>query len=93
MHAAERDAHIFATQCLGHGLAQRSLADTGRAYKTQDGRLGVLAQLKHRHLLDDAVFYLIKRVMVAVQYTFHVLEVEIAAVTVKPGQVQERIEV
>src|SRR5215470_982144 len=66
-HATERDADEFATSGLGDRLAERGLADAGRAYQAQDRARQLIGALLHGEILDDPFLDLLKAVMVGVE--------------------------
>src|SRR6185436_84510 len=66
-HAAERDAHELAPERARDRLAERGLADAGRAAEAQDRALLVRRELAHRDVLDDAPLDLLEVVVVRVE--------------------------
>ena len=66
-HAAERDAHELALHRPRDRLAERRLADAGRADEAQDRPLHVALQLAHRQVLDDALLDLVEVVVILVE--------------------------
>src|SRR5262249_60664124 len=66
-HATKRDADEFATSGLGDRLAERGLADAGRAYQAQDRARQLIGALLHGEILDDPFLDLLKAVMVGVE--------------------------
>ncbi len=52
-HAAQRHAHKLAVGGAGDGLAQRSLADTGRPDQAKDRTLELAHALLHRQVFDE----------------------------------------
>ena len=67
MHAAERQPHEFAAHGAGDRLAERGLADAGRADEAQDRALAFGLQLAHREIFEDALLDLGQAVMVLVE--------------------------
>ena len=65
-HAAQRDTHKLAPHRLGDRLAQRGLTDARRPHQTQDRPLLIGLQLAHREVFQDALFDLLKVVVVGV---------------------------
>ena len=68
VQAAEAHALELAAQRAGDRLAQRRLADAGRADEAQDRRLRLRVQLQHGQMLEDALLDLLQVVMVLVQH-------------------------
>ena len=52
-HAAERHAHEFAPGRLGDRLAERGLADAGRADEAQDRTGQLIGALLHGKIFDE----------------------------------------
>ena len=74
-HAAERDAHELAVHRARDRLAERRLADAGRADEAQDRALDrrrvaalLRLQLLHREVLDDPLLDLVEIVVVLVEH-------------------------
>ena len=67
-HAAERDAHELAVHRARDRLAERRLADAGRADEAEDRPLHVALQLPDREVLDDALLDLVEVVVVLVEH-------------------------
>ena len=66
-HAAERHAHEFAARRPGDRLAERGLADAGRADQAQDRTLHLAGALLHREIFEDAFLDLLQAVMILVE--------------------------
>ena len=73
--------------------AEAGLADAGRADEAEDraGRLGV--QLAHRQVLEDPVLDLLEVVVVLVEDLAGVLDVEVVLGLLRPGQLDQPLEV
>ena len=67
VHAAEADAHEFAVHGARDRLAERGLADAGRADEAQDRRLALRRELAHGEIFDDAALDLVEAVVVLVE--------------------------
>ena len=91
--AAEGDALVAAPHGARDRLAERGLADAGRAHEEQDGALLVSAQLADGGVLDDALFYLLEAEVVLVEALAHLLDVDLVLRRLRPGQVGDPLEV
>ena len=67
-HAAERDADELPRHGARDRLAERRLADAGRADEAQDRALHVAFQLPDRQVLDDALLDLVEIVVILVEH-------------------------
>ena len=67
VHAAQAHAHELAPGRLGDALAERGLADAGRADEAQDRALARGIELAHREVLEDALLDLVEAVVVLVE--------------------------
>src|SRR3954453_21574538 len=76
-HAADGDALERAPERARDRLAQRRLADAGRADEAHDRAARVRLELAHREELEDAVLDLLDVVVVGVEYLAGVVEVEV----------------
>src|ERR1700728_1637711 len=63
-HAAERDAHEFASRRPRYRLSERSLADAGRTDQAQDRAGQLVGALLDRKVFDDALLDLLEAEMV-----------------------------
>src|SRR5207237_9850838 len=79
-HAAQRHAGEGATERTGNRLAERRLADAGRADERQDGaraatalgsEAAVGAQLAHGKRLDQAVLHVVEPGVIGVEHLAH----------------------
>src|SRR5207248_9497194 len=68
VNAAQAHANELATGRFGDALAERRLADAGRADKTQDRTLALRVQLAHRKIFEDAPLHLVEAEVVVVQH-------------------------
>ena len=76
-HAAERDADELAAHGARDRAAERGLAGARRPDEAQDRSLGVLLELAHREVLEDAVLDLLEVVVVLVEDLAGVRDVEV----------------
>jgi hypothetical protein len=77
-HAAEGDAHEGAAGGVGDRLAERGLADPGRAGEAEDRGAAVVArELEHGHVLEDALLDLVEAVVVVVELLGDGVEVDL----------------
>ena len=65
-HAAQTDAHILAAKAFGDGACNAGLANTRRAYQTDDLCLHIRCQLAHGKRFQNAVLDLFQAVVVPV---------------------------
>ena len=66
-HAAERHAHELAPRRLGDRLAERRLADAGRADEAEDRSRQLVGALLHGEIFDDALLDLVEAEMIGVE--------------------------
>ena len=93
VQAAQRDAHVFASQRFGHGSSERRLADARRAVEAEDGRAQVALELEHSQMFDDALLDLLHAVMIAVEDALGVRQAEVVATVRAPRQADDRLHV
>src|SRR6516225_9221717 len=67
VHAAKGNAHEFAAERTGDGLAERSLADAGRSDKAKDRTLHPRLQFFHGQVIEDAFLHLLQIVVVFIE--------------------------
>src|SRR6185295_16691535 len=91
-HAAERHAHELAVGRLRDRLAERGLADAGRADEAQDRALQAVDALLDREVLDDAFLDLLEAVVVGVEDLDRVREILVDLALLAPGQPDERVD-
>ena len=100
-HAAQRHADELAPEGVGHRLAERRLADTGRADEGQDrsraapvhrrqAALGL--QLAHGEVLEDALLHVLEPVVVGVEDARRLGDVEAVLGLDAPGNLEHRVE-
>ncbi|MCA9682910.1 MAG: PAS domain-containing protein, partial [Myxococcales bacterium] len=91
--AAEADADEAATDGPGHALAQRGLADAGRARQAQDRPLLRGVELEHGHVLEDPLLDLLEVVVVLVEDVADRADLELVLGGDRPGQIDQPLEV
>ena len=69
-HAAERDAHKFASRGAADGHGERSFADARRPDKAENRTAGILHQLAHGQEFEDALLDLVESVMIFFENLF-----------------------
>ena len=92
-HAAQRQPVELAPHGLGDGLAERGLAHARRTDKADDRPLGVLVELAHGQVFEDALLDPVEPVVVLVEDPGRHLEVEHVGRRFLPGQVEEPVQV
>ena len=92
-HAAQGDAHELAPQRARDGLAERGLADAGRADEAQDRALLVALELAHRQVFEDALLDLLEAVVIGVEDVARRLDVELVLGDDAPRQLDQPFEV
>ena len=93
VHAAEADAHELAAHGARDRLAERRLADAGRADETQDRRLALRRELAHREILDDAPLDLLEAVVVVVEDPPRLGDVDRRLLGQAPRQLDQPVEI
>src|SRR6185503_1208093 len=93
VHAAERDALELASRGARDRLAERGLADSGRADEAQDRALALGVELAHREVLEDAALDLVEAVVVLIQDFPGFLNVYFLRLGALPGQLGEPLQV
>ena len=76
-HAADREPDELPAERVRDRVAERGLADAGRADEAEDLPRDLLAQLGDGEVLDDAVLHLLEVEMVGVEHLTGVLEIEV----------------
>jgi len=77
VHAAEGHAFEFASEGSCDGLAERSFANAGRSDKAEDRGLGFGVHLEHAELFEDALFDLFQAIMIVIENSAGVRDVEL----------------
>jgi len=93
VHPAQRRAHERAPHGAGNALAQRGLADAGRAHEAQDRALAGRIELVHREVLQDAALDLVQAVVIGVEDRARGLDFQLLLGALVPGQLEQQIEV
>ncbi len=91
--AADREPDELAAERVRDRMAERGLADAGRADETQDLARDLLPQLGDGEVLDDAVLHLLEVEMVGVEDLAGVCEVEVVVGERSPRERQDPLEV
>ena len=84
--AAQARAHELETERARDALAERGLADAGRADEAQDRAAAVRVQLAHREVLEDAPLDLVEAVVIGVENLARLRDVDVLDVALR-GQV------
>ena len=92
-HAAERDADELALHGARDRLAERGLADAGRADEAQDRPFHVAFELPHREVFDDALFDLVEIVVILVEDAARLDRVDAILGDRQPGQLEHPVDV
>ena len=92
-HAPERQAHELAAHRARNRTPERRLAHPRRPGETQDRPLGILFELAHGQIFEDAVLDLFEVVVVFVQDVARVRNVEVVLGRHRPGQVDEPFQI
>ena len=66
-HAADREAEKALIEGSGDGTTDARLADPGRTDKAEDGALGILLELAHREILEDAILDVLEPVVIVLE--------------------------
>jgi hypothetical protein len=92
-HAAERHAHELAAGRLGDRLAERGLADTGRADKAEDRAGQLVGAVLHREILDDALLDLLKPIVIVVENILRLRQVLLDLRLLVPRDREQPVEI
>ena len=92
-HAAERKPHELAVHRPRDRLAERGLADAGRADEAEDRPLHVALQLPDGQVLDDAFLDLVEVVVVLVEHAARLDRIEAIFGRRAPGHLEQPVEV
>ena len=85
-NAAQSDTLDLAPDSRADRLRDRRLSDAWRTYEAEYLTLYVWRKLAHCEILDDALLYLVKTVVVAVERLFNVLYVDLVLRGFAPGK-------
>ena len=91
--AADRDAGELAPERARDRLAERRLADAGRADEAEDRAADVALQLRDGQVLDDPVLHLLEVEVVLVEDAPRLLEVEVVLGGLVPGEREDPVQV
>ena len=92
-HAAQRDADELAPQRARDRLAERRLADAGRADEAEDRALLPRRELAHGQVLEDALLHLLEVVVIGVEDLARLIEVQPILGPLRPRQLHQPLEV
>ena len=92
-HAAERHAHEVAAGRLRDRLAERGLADAGRADEAQDRAGQLVGALLDREILDDALLDLLQAEVIVVEDLLGELEVLLDLALLVPRDREQPVEI
>ena len=93
VHAAQARAHELEPHGSRDALAERRLADAGRADEAEDRAAARRIELAHREVLEDAPLDLLEAVVVRVEDLARLRDVDGFRVALRPRQRDEPIEV
>ena len=91
--AAERHPYELAAGRPRDRLAERGLADAGRADEAQDRTLELVGTLLHREILDDPLLHLFEAVVLLVKDLFGLGEIVLDLAGLAPRDRQQPVEV
>src|SRR5690606_10345033 len=92
-HAAEADADEIATGGARDRLAERGLADAGRAHEAEDRTLDLLDEGLDGEELEDPLLRLLEPVVVGVENRLGDLEVLLLLLELVPGEPEHPVDV
>ena len=92
-HAAERHAHELAVRRARDRLAERGLADAGRADQAQDRALDPLHALRDRQVFDDAFLDLVEAVVILVEHLLRGRDVVVHLGALLPRHLDQPVDV
>jgi len=93
VHAAEAHASELTAEGAGNALAERCLADSGRADEADDGRVGLRRVNHHCQLLEDAFLDFFESGVGGVQFGFGEVEVGLFFRHFAPGELEDGLKV
>ena len=93
VHAAEADARERPAGRLGDALAERGLADAGRADEAQDRAAPARVELVHREVLEDAALDLLEAEVILVEDPARLGDVDRRLRLRAPRQLDQPVEV
>ena len=93
MRSAETDPHEFPARRPRDTLAERGLADTGRADKAQDRAAAARIELLDRQIFEDAPLDLGQPVMVSIENPARLGDVDRGPGFDRPGQLDQPFEI
>ena len=93
VHAAEAEPRELAAGRARDALAERGLADAGRADEAQDRALALGIELAHREIFEDAPLDLRQAVVVLVEDAARLGDVDRVRAELRPGQLDQPVEI
>ena len=91
--AAQGNARHFAVHALGNGIRDGSLADAGRADQAQDLGWHFRGHLPYGNGLKDTFLYLLKAVVVLIQYLLDCGNIHLLLGFHIPGKFQDGVQI
>ena len=91
--AAERDPHELAVHRARDRLAERRLADAGRADEAEDRPLHVALELAHGEVLDDPLLDLVEIVVVLVEHAARLDRIDAILGRDAPRELEQHVHV
>ena len=92
-HAAERHADELAVRRLRDRLAERGLADAGRADQAQDRALHLVHALLHGEIFEDAFLDLLEAEMIGVEHFLRALQIAAHLGPLLPRHAEQPVDV
>jgi hypothetical protein len=92
-HSAKGYASEFSAHGFRDGPAKTGFSGTGRAVKAQDGAFVSGIELPDRQILENPLFHLFKIVVVSVQHSLGLSEVDGIPGGLTPGEVKQEIDI
>ena len=92
-HAAERHAHELAARGLGDRLAERGLADAGRADEAEDRSRQLVGAALHGEIFEDALLDLVEAEVIGVEHVLRLSEIPLDLGALAPRDRQDPVEI
>ena len=93
VQASQRYSHVLAFHGSSDAFAEGGLAHTWRTVKADDGALEVTSFLKNGKVLEDSFLDFLHAVVVTVEHSFCVLDIEVVFGVFVPRNVEQGVEV
>ncbi len=91
--AADREAIEAPAECIGDGVPDRGLADTGRADQQDDGAGDLALVDANGQEFQDAFLHILQAVMIAIQDAARALEIQLVGRVLAPGQDRDPVQI